>query len=186
VVFVRRERLASAHPAGDLIELTQRPAEGRGWREHLNLTGRSAGRPLLLAVLAVAFLPYDARISAGAIVRSGLRMVFTRRGLLLWQLPSYARRNARRTPSGFFREMGFAPALAAAIAVALAMAGKSGGGMACRRPHPAALAALAGDRLVDQPAADRPHSGPERRSAGLPAGSGPAHLALFRGVRRSR
>jgi cyclic beta-1,2-glucan synthetase len=105
-----------------MIELTQRPTE-QDWREHLSLTGRSAGRPLLLAVLTLAFLPYDARISVGAILRSGLRMPFTRRGLLLWQLPSYARRNARRTPFGFFREMGIAPGLAVALGVALAMAG---------------------------------------------------------------
>ncbi|HSM28426.1 MAG TPA: glucoamylase family protein, partial [Thioalkalivibrio sp.] len=105
-----------------MIELMQRPTE-QDWREHLNLTGRSAGRPLLLAALTLTFLPYDARISVGAILRSGLRMPFTRRGLLLWQLPSYARRNARRTPFGFFREMGIAPGLAIALGVALAMAG---------------------------------------------------------------
>ena len=105
-----------------LIELIQKPTE-RGWREHLDTTGRSAGRPLLLDLLALAFLPYDARISFGAILRSGVRMLFTRRGLLLWQLPSYARRNALQTPSGFFWEMGVAPGLAVAMAIALAMAG---------------------------------------------------------------
>ncbi|MFO8005386.1 GH36-type glycosyl hydrolase domain-containing protein [Thioalkalivibrio sp.] len=105
-----------------IIELIQRPT-GHDWREHLNLTGRSAGRPVLLALLTLAFLPYDARISLGAILRSGLRMPFTRRGLLLWQLPSYARRNARRTPFGFFREMGIAPGLAVALGVALALLG---------------------------------------------------------------
>ncbi len=105
-----------------MIDLVQRPTE-RDWRQHLILTGRSAGRPLLLAVLTLAFLPYDARISVGAIVRSGLRMPFTRRGLLLWQLPSYARRNTRRTPASFFREMWIAPVLAGALGVTLAMAG---------------------------------------------------------------
>jgi cyclic beta-1,2-glucan synthetase len=109
-----------------MIELMQRPTE-QDWREHLNLTGRSAGRPLLLAVLTLAFLPYDARISVGAMLRSGLRMPFTRRGLLLWQLPSYARRNAHRTPGGFFREMGIAPGLAVALGVALAVVGSPPG-----------------------------------------------------------
>jgi len=105
-----------------ITELIHRLDE-RDWSEHLNLTGSSAGRPLLLAVLTLAFLPYDARISIGAILRSGLRMLFTRRGLLLWQLPSYARRNARGTPAGFFREMWIAPGLAVALGVALAMMG---------------------------------------------------------------
>ncbi len=56
-------------------------------------------------------MPYDTLISLGAILRSGVRMLFTRRGLLLWQLPSYARRNARQSLADFFREMWIAPAL---------------------------------------------------------------------------
>ncbi|MHB8825099.1 MAG: glucoamylase family protein, partial [Thiobacillus sp.] len=104
-----------------VIELVRKPKE-RDWRVHLNLTGKSAGRPLVLAVLTLAFLPYDALIGLGAIVRSGVRMLFTRRGLLLWQLPSYARRNACRTLAEFFREMWVAPVLAVALGVALAMA----------------------------------------------------------------
>ncbi|MDT8385681.1 MAG: glucoamylase family protein [Gammaproteobacteria bacterium] len=102
------------------IELVRKPEE-RDWRVHLNLTGRSAGRPLVLAVLTLAFLPYDMLICLGAILRSGLRMLFTRRGLLLWQLPSYARRNACRTLAEFFREMWSAPVIALVLGVALAM-----------------------------------------------------------------
>ncbi|MDP2760230.1 MAG: glucoamylase family protein [Sideroxyarcus sp.] len=104
-----------------LIELIRKPEE-RDWLVHLSLTSKSAGRPIMLALLALAFLPYDTRISVGAILRSGVRMLFTRRGLLLWQLPSYARRNARRTLADFFREIGIAPVLAVALGVALAMA----------------------------------------------------------------
>jgi len=48
-------------------------------------------------------------------------MLFTRRGLLLWQLPSYARRNARSTLAGFFREMWVAPVLALTLGLGLAM-----------------------------------------------------------------
>jgi cyclic beta-1,2-glucan synthetase len=107
-----------------LIELVRKPEE-RDLLVHLKLTGTSAGRPLMLAVLTLAFLPYDTLICLGAILRSGVRMLFTRRGLLLWQLPSYARRNERRTLAGFFREMGIAPVLALALGVALAMAGSS-------------------------------------------------------------
>ncbi|WP_198411256.1 GH36-type glycosyl hydrolase domain-containing protein [Marinimicrobium alkaliphilum] len=105
-----------------LIELTRRPAEC-DWLTHLKLTARTAGRPLALAFLALAFLPYDTRIALGAIGRSGARMPFTRRGLLLWQLPSYARRNASQSLPDFFREMWIAPALALGLGAALAVAG---------------------------------------------------------------
>ncbi len=102
-----------------LIELIRKPEE-RDWLAHLSLTGKSAGRPITLALLTLAFLPYDAVICLGAILRSGVRMLFTRRGLLLWQLPSYSVRNARRSLAGFFREMWSAPVLAVALGMALA------------------------------------------------------------------
>jgi cyclic beta-1,2-glucan synthetase len=104
-----------------VIELVRKPEE-RDWLVHLSQTRKSAGRPIALALLALVFLPYDARIGLGAILRSRVRMLFTRRGLLLWQLPSYARRNACRTLGEFFREMWIAPMLAVALGVALAIA----------------------------------------------------------------
>ncbi len=104
-----------------VIELVRKPEE-RDWLVHLSLTSKSTGRPIALALLTLAFLPYDTLICLGAILRSGVRMLFTRRGLLLWQLPAYARRNARRSLADFFREMWIAPILAVALGVALAMA----------------------------------------------------------------
>jgi len=73
----------------------------------------------VLDLLTLVFLPYDTLICLDAILRSGVRMLFTRRGLLLWQLPSYVRRNARRTPADFYREMWIAPAVAALLALVL-------------------------------------------------------------------
>ena len=102
-------------------ELIRKPARCDWW-VHLSLTGQSAGRPLALAFLALTFLPYDTRIGFGAIMRSGVRMIFTRRGLMLWQLPCYARRNACRSLVDFFLEMWVAPALAIGLAVTMAMA----------------------------------------------------------------
>ncbi|KIH76678.1 NdvB [Geoalkalibacter ferrihydriticus DSM 17813] len=101
------------------IELLRKPRD-RSWLLHLNLTGRSAGRPLLLALLSLILLPYDALIALDAIGRSGVRMLFTRRGLLLWQLPSYARRNRRHTPADFVVEMWIGPLLAVLLGMALA------------------------------------------------------------------
>ena len=96
---------------GILIEFIRKPEE-RDWLAHLTLTGKSAARPLMLALLTWVLLPYDALICLDAILRSGVRMLFTRRDLLLWKLPSYARRNARKTLTDFIREMWIAPVLA--------------------------------------------------------------------------
>ncbi|MEQ1592557.1 MAG: glucoamylase family protein [Thiobacillaceae bacterium] len=96
---------------GTLIDLVRKPEE-RDWLVHLILASKSAGRPLALALLTLVLLPYDALICLDAIARSGVRMLFTRRGLLLWQLRSYSIRNASRSLADFFREMWVAPALA--------------------------------------------------------------------------
>jgi len=100
------------------IELIRKPEE-RDLLAHLILTSKSAGRSLALALLTLIFLPYDTLICLDAILHSGVRMLFTRRGLLLWHLRSYARRNARHTLGGFFSEMWFAPVVALALAYAM-------------------------------------------------------------------
>jgi cellobiose phosphorylase len=103
---------------GAAIEFVRKPEE-RDWQVHLLLTGKSTGRPIALALLALVFLPYDALICLDALLRSGVRMLFTRHGLLLWQLRSYAGRNACRTLADFFMEMWSAPVVAVALAFAL-------------------------------------------------------------------
>jgi cyclic beta-1,2-glucan synthetase len=103
---------------GSVIELVRKPAE-RDWLPHLALNGKSALRPVLLALLTLILLPYDTLIYLDAIMRSGVRMLFTRRGLLLWHLPSYANRNARHSLPDFFLEMWVAPAFTILLALAL-------------------------------------------------------------------
>ncbi|MBQ1782079.1 MAG: cyclic beta 1-2 glucan synthetase [Gammaproteobacteria bacterium] len=101
-----------------LIALLRKPQQGE-WLMHLRLTAEAAGRPLALALLSLTMLPYDSRISLGAILRSAARMPFTRRGLLLWQLPSYARRNGCRSLADFGQEMWLAPVVAIGVGLAL-------------------------------------------------------------------
>ncbi|KKN48668.1 hypothetical protein LCGC14_0650660 [marine sediment metagenome] len=103
---------------GILIECIRKPEE-RSWRQHLILTAQSAPRPLIVTLLAWIMLPYEALICLDAILRSGIRMLFTRRGLLIWQLRSYGVRNARETLSGFLREMWVGPTLSVLLAFAL-------------------------------------------------------------------
>lgn len=89
------------------------------WLTHCVLTGRFAVRPLLLSVLTLALLPFDAMISLDAILCSGVRMLFTRRGLLIWHLSSYTKRNARSTLIEYFKEMWVSPALAILLGLML-------------------------------------------------------------------
>ena len=96
---------------GGVIALI-RKSGGRPWTTHLALTGKSLGRPLLLSLLTLVFLPYETLICLDAILRSGARMLFTRRGLLLWHLPSYTIRNGRKSVGDFYKEMWIAPTLA--------------------------------------------------------------------------
>jgi cellobiose phosphorylase len=103
---------------GTVIELIHRPKE-RDWLVHLVLTCKSTGRAIMLALLTLVILPYDTMIFLDAILCSGVRMLFTQRGLLLWHMRSYAIRNARLTLAHFFKEMWIAPVLAVLLALAL-------------------------------------------------------------------
>ncbi len=96
---------------GILIDVICKPKE-RDWLLHLNMAAKSARHPLTLGILSLILLPYEAIICLDAILRSGVRMLFTRRGLLLWQLPSYAVRNSCRSLDDFIQAMWIAPVLA--------------------------------------------------------------------------
>ena len=109
---------------GTLVELIHKP-EQHDWLAHLMQTSKSAVRPVLLALLTLILLPYDTLICLDAILRSGVRMLFTRRGLLLWHMPAYSKRNARRTLADFFMEMWIAPVLALVLGFALAVSRSS-------------------------------------------------------------
>ena len=102
-----------------LLETFRRPQD-RSWRIHLDVIARSSARQLALVVLTLATLPYRAFINADAILCSGVRMLFTRRGLLIWHTPENARRNIRETLAEFHSEIWMAPALGL---VALALFG---------------------------------------------------------------
>jgi len=94
-----------------LVELVQKPRE-RTWGLHLGAVLKSLGRQLSDAGLRLMTLPYQAVMNLDAILNSGGRMLFTRRGLLLWHTPAYARRNRRTSLADFFCEMWVAPAFA--------------------------------------------------------------------------
>jgi cyclic beta-1,2-glucan glucanotransferase len=105
-----------------VIELIRKPEE-RDWQVHLVLTSKTVGHSIAIALLTLVLLPYDTLICLDAILRSGVRMLFTQRGLMLWQLPAYSIRNGRRSLADFFREMWIAPVVAVGLGVALVMGG---------------------------------------------------------------
>jgi len=105
-----------------VIKLIRKPEE-HDWPIHLILTSKSVGSPIVLALLTLALLPYDMMICLDAILHSGVRMLFSKRGLLLWHMRSYTSRNARRTLIDFFMEMWIAPFLATGLALATVLGG---------------------------------------------------------------
>jgi cyclic beta-1,2-glucan synthetase len=71
-------------------------------------------------VLNTAFLPHEAWYSLDAIVRTGWRMLVSRRHLLEWRASSLARSSTDMESN--WRNMWFAPALAVGTAVLLSFA----------------------------------------------------------------
>jgi cyclic beta-1,2-glucan synthetase len=94
-----------------LAQLLRKPRE-QSCFNHFESTAKEFGRELAEAGIALASLPYRAFIHLDAILDSAGRMLFTRRGLLLWHTPRYARRNRCATAVEFFREMWISPVVA--------------------------------------------------------------------------
>ena len=103
-----------------LVEGVRKPRE-RSWVIHGNSTLHSLGRQLADVGLALCTLPYRAVIHLDAILVSGVRMVFTRRGLMLWHTERYAKRNRCATWADFLKEMWVAPFFAVVGFVCLAL-----------------------------------------------------------------
>src|SRR5271170_6901925 len=98
-----------------LSDLADRPAE-IPFRQHLAAVELAARRHALQALLALAFLPYEAFFCLDAILRTIWRMLITRRRLLEWN-PSSDVERALEKPGGThllasYRSMAFAPIMA--------------------------------------------------------------------------
>jgi len=91
-----------------LVEVFHKPGE-QAWAIHLDTTLKSLGRQLAEVGMRLSTLPYHAIINLDAILASGGRMLFTRRGLLLWHTPRYEKRNKCTTLMNFLGEMWVAP-----------------------------------------------------------------------------
>ncbi len=121
-----------------LSDLTGKPDEVP-FGQHLAVVDRAARRHLVQALLALAFLPYEAFFCLDAIVRTIGRMLITHRRLLEWSTSSDVDRaleqHDRTDLLASYRSMGIAPAIAAAAWIGVSLT------------HPVALA-IAGPILL--------------------------------------
>jgi len=107
-----------------LSDLARKPAEVP-FGPHLTAVERAARRHLVQALLALAFLPYEAYICLDAIVRTIGRMLITGRRLLEWNTSSEVDRaleqHDRTDLLASYRSMAVAPAVAAAAWIGLSL-----------------------------------------------------------------
>ena len=103
--------------------------------QHLAAAGRSMGRRFAQDLFTLACLPYEAFFSLDAVVRTTGRMLVTHKRLLEWSPSGDPDRKGRTDLAAVCRTMWFAPFLAAAMVIYLALS------------NPAALGA-AGPLLV--------------------------------------
>ena len=86
---------------------------------HLRVTGGALGRQLAQFLFALLFLPYDAYVHGDAIVRTGVRMLWTGRRMLEWRASGESHRGKPSQLGSFVRSMWVAPAVAVAAGAAV-------------------------------------------------------------------
>ncbi len=99
-----------------------RPPAGLPWVMHLRKVAGDGGRQAGQVALTLAFLPYEAFLSADAIARTLLRMLVTHRRLLEWQMSVDSERAAHKSLAGFLSMMWISPVVAAGAGLYLRFA----------------------------------------------------------------
>jgi cyclic beta-1,2-glucan synthetase len=112
--------LAAGSIVSFLSSVPRKPSDS-SLLSHLRVTVGALGRHLAQFLFAAAFLPYDAFVHGDAIVRTGVRVLWTKRRLLEWRASGEAQRGTPSGLGGFLRSMWLAPAVAAAVCVLVAV-----------------------------------------------------------------
>ncbi|HWY86963.1 MAG TPA: glucoamylase family protein, partial [Gemmataceae bacterium] len=99
---------------GGLEELLRKPAD-LPLLAHVRVTAATLAKQLAQSLFSLIFLPYEAFISADAIVRTLARMLWTKKKLLEWKTSSDAHRGARTDLRGFYLSMWIGPAMAVLV-----------------------------------------------------------------------
>ncbi|MBV8781489.1 MAG: cyclic beta 1-2 glucan synthetase, partial [Phycisphaerae bacterium] len=120
--------LAAAWLVANLVGLVRKPSES-SMATHLRVTAAGFGRHFAQILFTLVFLPYDTFTHADAILRTGYRMLYTKRRLLEWTTSSDAHRAAQADLPGFFAAMWIAPILAVVVTAVMVI---------CRRNDPIA------------------------------------------------
>jgi len=102
-----------------LSDLVRRP-DDLPWPTHLRVTAGVFGKQAVQLLSTVVFIPYEAYLSADAIVRTMTRLMWTKTKLLEWETSSDAQQSTGTTLTQSIRTMAFAPAVALVAGTLLA------------------------------------------------------------------
>ena len=86
---------------------------------HMKVTAKALGKHSAQFMCTFVFLPFEALLSLDAIVRTLLRMLWTKQKMLEWRTSSDAHRCASATLAGFLRSMWFGPAFSLTLILVL-------------------------------------------------------------------
>ena len=103
-----------------VADLLQKPVD-LPLRMHIRVKLQSLKRPLAQSVLTFVFLPYEAYNTTNAILRTLVRMCWTKRRLLEWRTASDTERGSGGQLTNTFLSMVTAPALATLAILTLAL-----------------------------------------------------------------
>jgi len=104
--------------AAPLADCLRKPID-LPWAFHTRTTLRSLERPLIRSVLSLVNLPYEAYICVDAVIRTIVRLTWTKKHLLEWRTASDSERCADGGLQQTFREMNAGPVVAASALPAL-------------------------------------------------------------------
>ena len=104
---------AGAVPLISVLSDLVRKLPDVSFARHVRTTAGALGKQAAQFLFMLAFLPYDAYINLDAIVRTLVRVLWTKKLLLEWKTASSAESGAPDDLADFYRTMWFAPAIAA-------------------------------------------------------------------------
>jgi cellobiose phosphorylase len=103
-----------------ILDLMRKPRD-LPYSMHAGIVGAALGKQMMVALFTLATLAYEALLHVDAIVRTLLRMGWTRRNLLEWRTASEMERGTPLSLRAFVARMWIGPALAVAMMPLVAM-----------------------------------------------------------------
>ena len=168
-----------------LTDLLRKPDEAP-IEQHLVAVARTAQVQFAQALLALAWLPYEAFYSVDAIVRTLWRTLISHRRLLEWKPSSIVERQLEESHgsdlAAVYQTMWIAPAIA--VLTWTVMPAMNASALRIAAPILVAVAGVARAGVVDQPAARAAQRRSVGRSNTVSAQAGAQDLGIFRDLRQ--